>query len=64
MKLSERIRDYAEGEERIVKWANGVAQLEEENDALKLENGKLERIIQAKIIAMKHLATEEQHERR
>ena len=41
-----------------------TAKLEEENDALKLENGKLERIIQAKIIAMKHLTTEEQHERR
>ena len=42
MKLSERIRDYAEGEERIVKWANGVAQLEDENEALKMEVADLQ----------------------
>ena len=39
--LSEKIRNYAEGEERIVKWADEVAQLEDENAELKRENEEL-----------------------
>lgn len=39
MKLSERIRDYARGRWRIVKWADEAEALESENETLKLRTG-------------------------